>query len=439
MATRILGIELRRSAAAWVAGVIAAVGVFVLFASNPPFGAWMELVIFQRDIMQLTWPLALAAGAWQGIRDSRSKVDELLGTTPRPRWRRMLPVAAAMAIAIVLAYLVMLAGAAFHLRHALAYFPLGAIPIIALGALGMVAAVWLGLAIGSLLPSPLTAPLLAVAGFFGLALSPMFLSQDSHEDPGTALLMPYLQGPRDGNFALSMLSARANLAQALWLVALAATGLALFGTRKAGHRMAALLPVVLGAGIVLPMAPDTLTSAWIPDLRATETVCTRDQPVVCSARINSYALERVRGPARQALSILATKLPSAPSRVMIVPNKPPEGPASRDTVMVVVDDVDAVSDDALLWLILDGAGVRPCPELAGKGETDRSYATAREVVAAWLLDRDPPSTDDRPRKALAALQALPADEQKARVIAFRDAERACVPGDRLAMLTGTAQ
>ncbi len=205
MGARILRIELRRSVALWAALVIAAAGVFVLFASNEPYGSWMQLVISSRDIMQLTWPLALAAGAWQALRERRSRVEELMATTPRPRWQRVLPVATAMAIAAVAAYLVMLAGAASHLRHIDGYFSLGAIPLIALGALAMVGAVWLGQAIGTLLPSPLTAPMLAVVGFLGLAVSPMIVAQDSR-DPGTFLLFPYLQGPRDGGFAIQMLS-----------------------------------------------------------------------------------------------------------------------------------------------------------------------------------------------------------------------------------------
>ncbi len=146
-----------------------------------------------------------------------------------------------MAIAAVTAYLVMLAGAAGHLRNIDGYFPLGAIPIIALGALAMVGAVWLGQAIGTLLPSPLTAPMLAVVGFLGLAVSPMVVAQDSR-DPGTFLLFPYLQGPRDGGFAFQMLSARANLSQALWFLAMAATGLAVFAAsrpRNPGGRPAA--------------------------------------------------------------------------------------------------------------------------------------------------------------------------------------------------------
>ena len=197
MALRILRIELRRSVALATALVIAAVGVFVLFASNPPYRSWMELVIVQRDIMQLTWPLALAAGAWQGIRERRSRIEELMATTARPRWSRVIPIAAAMAIAAVASYLAMLAGAAGHLRHPDGYFPPGAVPLMAVGALAMVAAVWLGLAIGMLLPSPLTAPILVVIGFVAMALLPVILFDQQQGRSGTVLLFPHLQGPRD--------------------------------------------------------------------------------------------------------------------------------------------------------------------------------------------------------------------------------------------------
>ncbi len=126
-AARILRIELRRSVALWAALLIAAVGVFVLFASNEPYPSWMELVVTQRDIMQLTWPLALGAGAWQGIRERRSRVEELVATTARPRRWRVVPVASAMAMGAVAGHLVMLAGAAGHLRHLDGYFALASV------------------------------------------------------------------------------------------------------------------------------------------------------------------------------------------------------------------------------------------------------------------------------------------------------------------------
>jgi hypothetical protein len=431
----------------------------VLFASNEPYQSWMQMVISQRDILQLTWPLALGAGAWQGIRDRRSRVEELLAATPRPRWRRVLPVATAMAIGAVAAYLLMLAGAAAHVRHLNAYFPAGAIPLIAIGALALVAAAWLGLAIGTLLPSPLTAPMLVVIGFVSLAVSPMVIAQDSR-DPGTFLLMPYLQGPRDGGFALQMLSARANLSQALWLTAVAMTGLALFAAARPGTRVAAFLPAMLGAAIAVPAMPSTLSVAWVEDRRATEVVCRPDEPRVCIARVHSHVLDSLRVPARQALSVLAAKLPPAPTQVLVrdFDDKLTVGTQPADTLIVSIstfEDLTEFTPDDLLWIMLDGAGVRPCARMPGfdagqpvqGGEVDERYlryVAARAVAAAWLLDRDlrpAEGRDEGPevplaRQALAALRALPADEQRARVSALRDAERTCVVGDRLELLTG---
>jgi hypothetical protein len=107
-------------------------------------------------------------------------------------------------------------------------------------------------------------------------------------------------------------------------------------------------------------------------------------------------------------------------------------------------DVTEYSTEDLLWIMLNGAGVQPCEELMGpRGEPDARYEAARLVAAAWLLDRDLPTAEgpkqSPEQQALAALRALPADEQRARVAAFRDAERTCAEGDRLEMLTGTSE
>jgi hypothetical protein len=451
MGHRILRVELRRSVALWAALLIAAVGVFVLFASNPPYRSWMELVIVQRDVMQLTWPLALAAGAWQGIRERRSRVEELFATTPRPRWRRVLPVATAMAIGAVAAYLLMFAGAAGHLKHIDAYFPTGAVPLIALGALTMVTAVWLGLAIGTLLPSPLTAPMLVVIGFVALAVLPSMLSNPDHR-PGAFLLLPYMQGPRESPYLASILTPRANLSQLLWLAAVAATGLALFAAARPGTRVAALLPALLGLAIAVPVMPRQLNAAWGEDRRATDLICTRDEPRICVSRINTPALPALREPGRQALAVLAAKLPPpAPTRIVVNPREDLlEGPQPADTLIatpfiIEYGEVETAPEDLLMELLL-GAGTRPCATLYGTDENPNlGYLAARIAAAAWLLDRDlPPPVDkgEQPDLALAhealdALRYLPADEQRARVAALRDAERTCAAGDRLELLTGT--
>jgi hypothetical protein len=230
--------------------------------------------------------------------------------------------------------------------------------------------------------------------------------------------------------------------------------------------VAALLPVVLGAAIAVPVMPRQLSVAWVEDRGATEVVCTKDEPKVCIARLYAYALDHVRGPARQALSVLAAKLPPAPTRVLVesVGENETADPQPPDTLVVRVSSFDDIADyriDDLLWIMLNGAGVPPCANLArptpqdepetkgdpsSREEPEINYLAARLAVAAWLLDRDPPAGGraEGPevpvaREALTILRGLPADEQRTRVAALRDAERACAEGDRLEMLTGTSR
>jgi hypothetical protein len=324
------------------------------------------------------------------------------------------------------------------------YLSPGTVPIIATGALAMIAAVWLGQALGSLLPSPLTAPMLAVAGFALLAVLPPLL-WDSDRRPGTTLLFPQLQGPRGGGYLVQTFSARANLSQALWLAALAAAGLVLFAAARPATRVAAVLPILVGAAIAVPAMPRLVDSAWVTDRRAAEVICTRGDPTICIARSYSYALDYLRDPVHEALAALAAKLPRAPTRVLVeAGDKSYQGRPPANTILLVAPDPTDYKREDLLWRMLDGAGVPACPNLIGDLDNpNQRYIAARTVAAAWLLDRDPPRASGRRREsavameqhALAALRALPAGEQKARVTALRDAERTCAAGDRLDLLT----
>jgi hypothetical protein len=452
MTGRILRIELRQSTAVWAGLLLAAIGAFLLRALNPPYALWMQVVTVQRDMMQLTWPLALAAGAWQACRERRSRVEELVVTTPRPRWRRVQPIAAAMALAAAVGYLLMLVGGAINIEDVGSYFPLGALPVIAIGALAMIGAVWLGLAIGTLLPSPLTAPLLGVVGFAGLSVLPqMFVV--SNREPGTFLLLPFLR-PREGGFSPQVLSTSANLSQLLWLAAIAATGFALFAAARTRTRLAAVMPAVLGAAVVLPMLPGRVAEAWVPDRDALTLICT-EPPQVCVPRISRHALDDLTGPGRQALAILAAKLPSPPTRVVGILRDTvgqSVGGLPADTlpapVWISQDGPSGGPDDGPLWAILDGAGTLPCPDLAGTPEDpNEEYNVVRMAAAAWLIDRLPPGESNLPsglakssgtvKQVLDVLHALPAEEQQSRVAALRDAELTCAAGDRLEILTGT--
>ena len=453
MGVRILGVELRRSVALVATLLLAAAGVFVLYASNPPDPSWMDLVVRQRQILVMILPLALGAGGWQGIRERRSKVEELFRTTPRPRWQRVQPTAGAMAVAAVAAYLVMLAGAAGHLRHPEGYLPAASFALVAVGALAMVATIWLGLAVGALLPSPLTAPMLVVVGFVSLAVVPNIITSRGPGTPGSPggyLLLPNLQVPdlSEGKgytgAALHMLTGRANLIQALLLAALAATGLALVATARPVARLAALLPVVLGTVVAVALLPGQLATAWAANPHATELTCTPDKPRICVPRAQSHLLDEVREPARRALSILDSKLPPAPVAVTVQIDELTDDtrpPADTLVLRLELSPSDAaLNPDRLLVRLLEGAGVPICPNLAS-GESGLRYLAARRAAAEWLLDGSS-KVGGGPELALAmqaldALRTLPADQQRSRVVALREAERGCATGDRLDLLTGS--
>jgi hypothetical protein len=441
---RVLRIELRRSLAPWALLILAVTGGFLLYASNEPYPSWLGMVLTQRDIMQLTWPLALAAGAWQGIRERRSGVEELMGTTARPRWQRVLPVSFALAFAVFAAYVAAFASATGHLRHIDSYLSYGVVPIIALGGLGFVAAAWLGLAIGRLLPSPLTAPILVVLGFGVLALMPALVFGQHADRSGAVLLLPTLRDPDLG--VVSVMSWRANLVQALWLGAVALTGLMLFAFNGIA-RVAALLPLVVGAAVTVPALPDTFSAAWVEDRRATQIVCTSGVPPICITRMQSYLLGELREPVRETLAVLAAKLPPAPQRVLVlIADKSPDVPAPADTLVIrLLLDQEYTSAD-LRSQLQDGAGVRECSALSGGPDSPSDmvmrYLGARIAVKDWLLGRpaEPPAQkadgteESYAYDALKVLNTLPVVEQRMRVEAYRAAERACAPGDRIAVL-----
>ena len=170
---------------------------------------------------------------------------------------------------------------------------------------------------------------------------------------------------------------------------------------------------------------------------------------MCVSRVYSHALDELRGPAREALSVLAAKLPPAPTRVLVrtFDDSLPLGAQPADTLLVLIalEDIADSTADGLLGNMLNGAGTLPCGKLMGPpDDPDVRYLAARMAVTAWLLDRKlpPPNKRDKEsevslaRQALDAVRALPADEQRARVTALRDAEQSCAEGDRLELLTG---
>jgi hypothetical protein len=453
MTGRILRIELRRSNARWMA--------LLLLPAALTFGeagrGLTVLALDQRQALFEVFPLAMGVAAWHARRERRSRLDELLATTARPRWQRVLPGAAALAVGALAAYLVSTAVDVGMVLAAGGYLSAVALPIIAVGGLALVVGVSFGLALGRWLPFVLVPPLLVVylaaAVFFGDTEAYTEGPNASFEPPGWMLLWGDLQVVGT-EFDFAAVTAGTHLGQALWAVALATAGLIVFATTRLRTRAAAIVAVVLGAAVAVAVLPDRYADAYRLDPGAVALVCTPDPPRVCVMRAHQAALADLRGPAREALAALAAKLPDAPAKVVEVTYMAPPPPRA-DTVHVALQ----VSEDGrevrsglgtapdIRWDLLLGAGTPGCANAPAPGTPGRRrYEIARFVAAAWLLDQEPPAPADPSDPGLLqrgetlpvyqALRELPPAEQRARVAELREAELACDGRDRLELLTG---
>lgn len=432
MTGRVLRTELRRSSAATaglLTALLGAAGLYTLVMSDQGDlwdAQWTLLAAFQRIMLVILWPLALGAGAWQARRDRRSKMEELTATTPRPVWRRALPTSVAMAIWLVVGYLVTFAVGAVRVAGDTAYLHAGWVPIAAVGALSLVAAGWLGMGIGRLFPSANTPPVLVVAGFL-LLLVPVELSK-SAAPSGAALLTPNLTSTLD---EFTTIAGRVNLAQAIWLTGLALGGLLLVLVARRRSAVVAAVPLVLGVVAAVPLLNAAPAAGLQPDRGALAEVCTDDgRPQVCVTTAHEQGLAALVGPARKALTMLA-RLPDAPTSVHEVTGER-RGPQPEDEVWLHSDNYRPghgwlSTGDELVVRILAGAGTRPCDPV--------DYRT-RALAAAWLYGRYPapgqqlePGTEaDERNAAWQSLQALPADEQLRRIDAVRQAGLTCRGG-----------
>lgn len=383
--SRVFGIELRRSAALGSALVLALVGtlLLVLDAGAGFATGWMQLAMTQRLYLALLWPLALAAGAWQGRREHRTRVGELFASTPRPVAQRALPTIGAMAVAVTGGYLLMgLAGGLWIARTA-EYLPARVFVVTAVGVLALIAAVWLGLAVGRLLPWLGVAPALAVAGL-GLLLT---IPAATRPRGWLALVFsPIYEMNMPGSYA--DVPARVSGAQAVWLAALAGAAVVLLASSGWRARTAALLPVAVGAALAIAVMPHQnriVTDAVDPV--AKELVCADGTPRVCVGRVHSGILDDLAGPARDGLKLLA-RLPGAPTEVHenTTTWRPDVYPAFRaDVVLLSVRsgmDGHLADRSEILEEVVTGAFAGPptCETVPGPAE--------RIAAAHWLIGRD---------------------------------------------------
>lgn len=430
---RILGIELRRSAAVGAVLILVLAGAVLLYAAPQRWSTgWMSLAMAQREYLVLLWPLALAAGAWQARREHRSKVAELFASTARPRAQRMMPTLGAMGVAVVCAYLAMIAVGVPWIIGTAGYLPATAFVIAAVGGLAMVAAAWLGLAIGRLLPSPVTAPALAVAGI-GLLMA---LSAGQREWLSLVFSPMYGMGQYTD---YQTVYGRVSAAQAVWLAALAGTAALLLASGGWRGRVAALLPAVLGAVVAIVLIPrDDEFVAHPVDPVAQELVCAESAPRVCVSRVHAGLLPEVTPLAEQALAMLA-KLPDPPTTVHedTTTYYPDTSPPRRADVVLISIRVDKYGH------LAHKATVLPAMLYAAGANTHGCVGASSTPVARaagyWLMGREPVAeyADEEAEVNAEAvtlwrgLRSLPESEAAARVAAVRRAALACEDLDGL--------
>jgi hypothetical protein len=427
---RIARIVLFRSAAPWIGVLVAAVGAALVSDPERWDGLWMEMVLIHHDNLAVLWPLVLAAGAWQGRRDRVARITELVASMPRPGISRVAPLAAVVAGCLASGYVLgMLEGLARAVLAA-SYRPPGWYWPVLVGALGVAAAGVLGLGLGRLMPSRLTAPLLALGGLV-LGIGAQVVWRDAGSS--ALLLAPGYLGSID---EYARVDWRSNVGQAVWFVALTATGCAVLaaGTRRA--RLLALLPAVLGVAVALSVLPP-VDRAAPRDARAVELVCADGGPRVCVTRLYEPILPQLVGPARQALARLA-RLPDPPTAVVQETSQYGAYVKQRhDTVhlnlTVYRDGTLATGQGSVEDTILEGAGTWKCGAANADTATWARIDAARVAAGFWLRGANTApenlSTDEREPvdRALTTLRALPVDAQVARVAAMREAALDCRP------------
>jgi hypothetical protein len=170
--SRLLSLELRHNAMLWMMPVAAALFWFTALRkimAMPPL--WnVRASNLQTDAILAFASPAAGAAAWMGSRENRRRTTDLVNITARPRPARLLATWAATTCWALVAYLACVAVVyGVTAQQATWGGPLWWPAVVAGASLPALTA--LGFAAGTLVPSRFTAPMVALAAFFVLALS----------------------------------------------------------------------------------------------------------------------------------------------------------------------------------------------------------------------------------------------------------------------------
>ncbi|MGC0314969.1 hypothetical protein [Kitasatospora acidiphila] len=456
---RVLHIELKRSVAPWPGVVVLGGSLAVLCLIDGIWwkgtagwtAQWTSMALWTRYLLGFWWPLVVGMGAVYGLRDSRSRMAELLTTTPLPAWRRAALPAGAMALVLASGFgLLVLVGGVQVSLGATTYTSPGWLPISLVAALALVAAAVFGMGVARALPSVLTPPALTV--LFLLLISLLRQNNEEALPSGVApnrlaLLSPVTADPRE---MLLTLSDSVHLGQTLWLLGLLATGFALLSAATRRTRLLAVAPTLAGAALAVLILPAAPRDTYVVDKTAATLVC--DGPV-CVTRANHSHLPELAPRGKEALRVLRDSLGGkAPNSVREDTELRALGDERRlsgDVVLIDFDDpLIAHAAGAGLTRLLVAQGLAPncAPSTTweGGGLVD---IPAQSIAASWALgdhQLEPlqqPDTDEYAQRAWAnaevaweKLAALPPAEQRSRIAQVHAAALSCQ--NELTALTG---
>ncbi|MBC3839465.1 hypothetical protein GXW82_02315 [Streptacidiphilus sp. 4-A2] len=462
---RVLRIELRRSLAPWTGVVVLGGSLAVLFLIHGSWwhgtagwtAQWTTMALWTRSLLSFWWPLVVGMGAVYGLRDSRSRMTELLTTTPLPAWRRAALPAGGTALALASGFgLLVLVGGAQVAFGTTTYLPSGWLPISLVAALALIAGAVFGMGVARALPSVLTPPALTVLSLVLTA----FLGQDSDGVlPSSAApnriaqLSPATVAPRE---MLLTLSGSVHLGQTLWLLGLLGTGFALLSAMTRRARLLAVTPVLAGAALALLVLPAAPRDTYVVDPAAAALVC--DGPV-CVTQADRSRLPGLALRSQEVLRVLHDALGARAPRLLREDTELRAVGGEREltggVVQVDFDDrlfAGATGEELTRALIAQGMAPSCYAnnDQEGGGE---SYVAVQSIAASWALHdsrlqpleklNDVPYMQDTWAAAEAAwkrLTALPAAEQRSRIAALYAASLSCarLGTDELPVLAGEA-
>lgn len=391
-----LRIDLRRGAGMWAAIPLVAAGCAIALAHPRDWaGEWFGWAYYLRTVLLVLGPLVVAVAAWQGGRERRRGMVELLGTTSRPQLVRALASFASPAVWSSVGFaLVAIAMGAVTASHASYGHPPVLLALSSLAAVTMFAA--LGFVAGRLVPWRLTAPLGAVFTYVALGAATYSNARASYLSPAVQVL----PGPVPAWWW-------APATTAVFLAVAVATLLLV------GPRSRRLTPVaVLVAALAAQPVAWTGFDAFGADPAAEKLVCAGQAPQVCLTQRHASQLPQVTAAVHQVLAGLEVPGPLNETRAGGLASDPA---GSLEGSYVAPDvrgrsDLPALRPMAASFAVGWRCGAVPTP-------ADEQLYIATYELSRWVLTRPAPPYDGvlsgrSPDEALALVKAVAAPARR---------------------------